>query len=153
MTKLDNYSKLRRQNGCGGAGGNGVVSIYTNTLTGETCAIKILNSKEELKNKRFQNEVRAMLDLKGTIGVIPVIDYCLEENWYAMPVADKIEDHIKSIDDAVECVTQISETLVQIHEKEYSHRDIKPANILFYEGRFCLCDFGLVDIPDRKSVV
>lgn len=148
MTKLDNYSKLRRQNGRGGAGGNGVVSIYTNTLTGETCAIKILNSKEELKNKRFQNEVRAMLDLKGTIGVIPVIDYCLEENWYAMPVADKIEDHIKSIDDAVECVTQISETLVQIHEKEYSHRDIKPANILFYEGRFCLCDFGLVDIPD-----
>lgn len=32
-----------------------------------------------------------------------------------------------------------------------SHRDIKPSNIYFYEGRFYLGDFGLVDFPDNTS--
>ncbi|MBK7444553.1 MAG: protein kinase [Ignavibacteria bacterium] len=53
----------------------------------------------------------------------------------------------------IEAVIQVAETLPKnfIRKKIY-HRDIKPANILFYNSRFSLADFGLVDYPNKKEV-
>lgn len=32
------------------------------------------------------------------------------------------------------------------------HRDIKPENLLYYAGKICLSDFGLVIYPDAVQI-
>nr|WP_245917570.1 protein kinase [Bacillus canaveralius] len=33
-----------------------------------------------------------------------------------------------------------------------SHRDIKPENILYYQGKYCFGDFGLIDFPEKEDL-
>jgi serine/threonine protein kinase len=62
--------------------------------------------------------------------------------------AEKVENLVKDI---INGVIQLSETLSFLHAKQITHRDIKPSNVYFYNGRYCLGDFGLVDFPDNDN--
>lgn len=136
-----------------GSGGNGEVKKAICIDSGEAVALKSLTREameDQEKRERFEDEVRTMLQAEKTIkGIIPILDYSIEDGWYVMPIAEKIDKHIEGVDDAVKGVLEIAETLVDLHKQGLSHRDIKPDNILYYDGRWVLCDFGLVDIPDN----
>ena len=155
-TNKENYAlkyKVQKKHSGLGSGGNGEVrkAIYINT--GEYVALKSLtneakNNKEKML--RFEDEINTMLQARKQIdGIIPILDYSVKGGWYVMPIAEKIKDHCKTIDIIVDGILQVAETLKELHEKGLSHRDIKPDNLLYYNGRWVLCDFGLVDIPNN----
>lgn len=136
-----------------GSGGNGKVLKAIRNEDGIEVALKILNEDakhNQEKCLRFEDEIKTMLAAAPEItGVMPILDYSLTEYWYAMPIAEPISDHIDGVEDVVDGIIQIAGTLVELHDKGLAHRDIKPDNLLFYNDRFYLCDFGLVDIPDN----
>ena len=101
---------------------------------------------------RFKNEISIAKENATTVlGIIPIIYSCEQEDWYTMPIAELIMQHIenKEIKEIVLGVVQLAETLELLHNKGISHRDIKPANIYYYNDRLSLGDFGLVDFPDN----
>ena len=85
--------------------------------------------------------------------VVPVLDKG-EWNGYwviVMPMAEKsLRTHLNQhddgrlpVNDALEVLTDVIETLAAIKEGGVVHRDIKPDNILFLDGKWCLADFGI----------
>lgn len=151
-----------------GSGGAAVVYSCTRKADGERIAIKILKERE-IKDKveRFRREIDAMQDLatKGIEGILPIIESNRDELWYVMPVAQSVRTIIEDLSkkqqtacpattykdtilDGIDGFIQLAETLEQIHVLGYVHRDIKPDNIYIYDGRWCLGDFGIVDLPD-----
>lgn len=141
-------------------GGNGEVYKCKDTKTDSIVALKHLvrKSYEKEKNVRFLREIKVVKEqLKDIEGIIPILDSCCKEEWYTMPFAEGINDHNTaskaSYIDIAEGIKQLAETLDVIHTKyKHSHRDIKPANIFFYNERYCLGDFGLVDMPDERNI-
>lgn len=151
MKELDKIYVIPKKSSLG-QGGNGVVRRVIRKSDNQRFALKRLDEsakKYEEKRLRFADEIDTLKNCQGIEGVIPIVDSSEEELWYTMPLAEKIDTHIATLESKVKCVEQIAETLGELHQKGYSHRDIKPENILFYNGRFVLCDFGLADIPDN----
>jgi len=58
-------------------------------------------------------------------------------------------DLLQKIDDII----KIGYVVNCLHERGFAHRDIKPSNILFYRGRLCLSDFGLVWSESDKRII
>lgn len=142
-----------------GGGGNGEVWSCTNSA-GETKAIKLLKKINPKPYNRFVDETTVIEQNSDIIGIIPIIEKNLPKKinestpYFVMPLAETSENKLKdkSIEDKVEAIIQVSETLQELHKRKIFHRDIKPANILFYNSRYCLADFGLVDYPNKKEV-
>lgn len=154
-----------------GAGGAAKVYRCTRIADGEQFAIKLLSDHNDKdKVERFRREIDAMLDIanKEVIGILPIVESNLEELWYVMPIAKSvrsiIEDYAKKqktanppstyqkdILEGLDGFIQLAETLKQIHSLGYVHRDIKPDNLYVYDGRWCIGDFGIVDLPDGKT--
>lgn len=139
-----------------GKGGN--AKVYECTMLNDTkeIALKDLINRSDEKKARFIDEINIMTDNCDLIdGIIPIFDFSKENFWYTMPIATLIIDHIKNqhedIVQIVEGVIQLTNTLSLLHNKGISHRDIKPSNIYFYKDRYCLGDFGLVDLPDNPN--
>ena len=57
-------------------------------------------------------------------GIIPVIDYSIEDYWYTMPIAQSIMDFVngKSLNEIIDGVLQMCETLCKLHDKRIHHR-------------------------------
>lgn len=146
------YSVTKKHSGLG-SGGNGDVKKAICITTGEQVALKILNEEAKANKEkylRFEDEVNTMVEAGKRInGIIPIVDYSIEGGWYVMPVAESIKGHCGCIEEIIDGIIQQAETLTELHKEGFSHRDIKPDNMLFYENRWVLCDFGLVDIPDN----
>ena len=124
--------------------------------SGSKYALKELrsNNRSEEKKSRFVSEIMIASDNAAMIpGIIPVIDYSIEDYWYTMPIAQSIMDFVngKSLNEIIDGVLQMCETLCKLHDKGIHHRDIKPSNIYYYDGRYAFGDFGLVDFPDNDD--
>ena len=137
---------------CGelGEGGNGSVFCVYEKSTGQEYALKTLNNKKAEKKARFVNEIQIVKQYAKKIdGILPIYEYSEDEFWYMMPVAEPVLKHIAdnrlSIDQVVCAVIQLADTLAQLHDQDISHRDIKPSNIYYYNGKYCLADFGLAE--------
>lgn len=144
------YQELREL----GEGGNARVYLVKSFDRPEEYALKTLNNRGTEKRSRFVDEIHVMRDNCDTIeGILPVLDYSESEFWYTMPVAEPVMKYIErsklSIKSVVLYSISLCGTLMELHRRGISHRDIKPSNIYFYEGRFYLGDFGLVDFPDN----
>jgi len=140
-----------------GKGGNAKVfrCAHINDKSKEV-ALKVLDMQSNEKKARFRDEISVMSEnYNQTDGIIPILDSSKEHFWYTMPIATSVIDHInKEQNDAIQIVKgviQIAETLSFLHNKGVSHRDIKPSNLYFYNDRYCLGDFGLVDFPDNTN--
>ena len=163
---MGEYNIIRRMDG----GGNANVFVAKNAR-GEAVAIKILREESgngkrtEKRNRkkriRFKIETEMVVGIQDEIeGVIPIFSYGLPDKrtkkyWYAMPIAIPLEDRlkeVKSLEDKVNCVLELARTLEALHKKDIVHRDIKPKNIYFYNGKYCLGDFGLVDYPEKRDL-
>ena len=133
---------------------NGRVYKATRVSDGENVAIKILYKDYKATKNRFLNEINIMKDNFPHIeGIIPILDCSTKDYWYTMPLCMDIITYINrarlSIEEIVDGTIELAYTLSKLHENGISHRDIKPGNILYYNDRFCLGDFGLVDFPDK----
>ena len=139
-----------------GSGGNATVyKIQTND--NQIVALKRLhNNANKEKKSRFRDEIDVIKqNCKEIVGIIPIIwssKYWLE---YTMPVAKPIYEYIKEHESSpreiVLGIIEICNTLSKLHTKNISHRDIKPSNLYFYDSRYYIGDFGLVDLPDGEN--
>lgn len=103
----------------------------------------------EKLHKRFEREVRYQSEL-GRTGAMPVIAFELAQSppWFLMPLAEmtyaqRIVEDRRSNKISPEPLADILSGLEQIHALDYVHRDLKPENVLYWQGRWCLSDFGL----------
>lgn len=139
-----------------GKGGNAKVFHVKRKIDGYEFALKNLYNRSEEKKCRFIDEIHITKEnYKIISGIIPIIESCEMNYWYTMPVSIPILDYIKTskanIVDIIKGVVQLSDTLIKLHSKGIAHRDIKPSNIYFYEGRYFIGDFGLVEFPDNPN--
>ncbi len=142
-----------------GGGGNGEVWACINSI-GETKAIKLLKRIKLKSYARFYDETTVIEQNSDVIGIIPVEEKNLPKKinestpYFIMPLAEPSESKLKDrpIEEKIDAMIQVAETLQELHKRKIYHRDIKPANILFYNSRFSLADFGLVDYPNKKEV-
>lgn len=107
-----------------GEGGNADVYLVEDSKSGKRYALKELRSsnRSEEKKSRFVSEIQIARDNCTIIpGIIPVIDYSMEDYWYTMPIAQPIMDCVngKSLDEIIDGVLQLCETLGRLHEKGY----------------------------------
>ena len=138
-----------------GKGGNAIVSLAEDPLHSQV-ALKKLNNLSRERKQRFINEIRIINAWhKKVNGMIPIYDYSEREYWYTMPIATPVIRHIKDnnskLDEIVDCFIGLCHTMSELHQNDVSHRDIKPDNIYFYNERFYIGDFGLVDFPDNDN--
>lgn len=142
-----------------GGGGNGEVWSCINSQ-GDEKAIKFLKKIKQNSYKRFIDETTVIEQNSDIIGIIPIEEKFLPKNlnestpYFIMPLAEPSENKLKgkSIEEKIDAIIQVGETLQELHNRKIFHRDIKPANILFYNSRFSLADFGLVDFPNKMEV-
>jgi len=147
----DSYRKINRIN----SGGNADVYLVERNSDHKQFALKKLR-REKCKEKkvRFLEEIRIMnVNYMIISGIMPIFEFSETDYWYTMPIAQPAMEHLSSshnrLQDSISGIIQVSQTLGKLHEKGISHRDIKPKNILYYNDRFYLADFGLVDFPDN----
>ena len=137
-----------------GEGGNAKVYRVKRIGTSQEYALKSLEKMSNEKQNRFVEEIHIMSEYHSQIrGILPVIDYSENEYWYTMPIAEPAVEYIRNhkldIKAIIMHVLSLCDTLIALHSKGIYHRDIKPSNIYFYDGIFCLGDFGLVDFPEN----
>ena len=142
-----------------GGGGNGDVWRVTRDGWSDH-AIKLLRSIDSLSYARFQAETAALAALEAVPGVIPMIDSHIPASakgitpWFVMPIAETFEQYevSRTPQQIVGDFIELAETLTILHSKHIAHRDIKPANLLYFQGRLCYSDFGLVKFPKRAPL-
>ena len=146
-----------------GSGGNANVYLAKDVTTGCKVALKELKKGGrffEEKKQRFCIEMRLVKQIQDSVrGVIPILDAGLPDEkgryWYAMPIAEPIAKKFteqKSVREITNCVIELADVMNELHKKGIVHRDIKPSNMYFYNDRYCLGDFGLVDYPDKENL-
>lgn len=142
-----------------GGGGNGEVCACINS-TGDKKAIKLLKSVKPKSYARFVDETTVIEQNFDIVGLIPIeeknLPRVINEStpYFIMPIAEPSERKLKDspIEEKIDAIIQVAETLQELHKRKIYHRDIKPANILFYNSRFSLADFGLVDYPNEQEI-
>jgi serine/threonine-protein kinase len=143
-----------------GGGGNGEVWKCTDKDDNEG-AIKLMKRINKKSYGRFLDEISVVDKNSDISGIIPIIDKNLPKNldkddipYFVMPVAIDAREKLRgsTIEDKVDAVIEIAKTLNELHSRSISHRDIKLPNILFYNSRYCIADFGLVNFPSKKDI-
>lgn len=156
-----------------GRGGAAKVYGCTRITDGERLAIKILSDKNDNgKVKRFRREIDAIVDIvnHGIDGVLPILDYDKDDLWYVMPLASSLRSIIDNyaklqqtaipvttyrdeiLQQNVEGFIMLADILEKIHTLGYVHRDIKPDNLYVWNGKYCIGDFGIVDLPTNTTL-
>lgn len=156
-----------------GIGGAAKVYGCTRIADGACLAIKILSDKNDNnKVERFKREIDAIVDIvnHGIDGVLPILDYDKDDLWYVMPLAKSlrsiIDDYAKRqhtvnsvttyrdsiLQQNVNGFIMLAGTLEKIHALGYVHRDIKLDNLYVWNGRYCIGDFGIVDLPTNSAL-
>ena len=141
-----------------GDGGNG--EVWEVSREGhENHAMKLLKNTDAVTYNRFKAEIH-ILSNHSIAGIIPLVESNLpnEPNdvtpWFVMPKAVPFERYTeeKSSIELAKQFVLLGKTLDELHSQSISHRDIKPENILFYKGRLCFADFGLVKYPGKENI-
>ncbi|NIV92427.1 protein kinase [candidate division KSB1 bacterium] len=140
-----------------GEGGMGVVYKAEDTKLKRHVAIKFLPRQiaaSEEERQRFKIEAQAAAALNHpNIATIHNIEDVDNETFIVMEYIEGkelkkiIDNNLLSIDDALNCATQIAEGLRAAHEKGITHRDIKSSNIIVTESdQVKIMDFGLAKV-------
>ncbi len=149
-----------------GEGGTGIVVGARHVQLEQRVAIKFLRkalASEEIRH-RFEREVRAIGKIQSE-HVVLVLDAGMLDDGSPFMVMEYLEgrdlarvlkeDGPLPVDDAVDCMLQVCEALIEAHANGIVHRDLKPAN-LFLTRRdedaphIKVVDFGISKILDKK---
>ena len=150
--KISRYAILSRL----GEGGIGVVYKAFDPNLNKIVAIKVLNTGTLRADQhvRFQNEARALAELKHT-AIPEIYNFSISEDGAPYMVMEFIEgksllqllseQRQLSVDNALAITKQVANALQSAHSMGIFHRDVTPANIIIdVEGEIKLVDFGLV---------
>lgn len=140
------------------SGGNGEVWEVAQERRSKH-AMKFLSRIDNVRYERFKSEIYVVSN-KFVEGMIPIVESHLPEfskddnPWYVMPKALRFDIYLKgkTLLEVAGQFVLLGKTLNNLHLENIYHRDIKPENILFYNGRLCFSDFGLVKYPGKPSV-
>ncbi|MBZ9689343.1 protein kinase [Clostridium estertheticum] len=166
-TKICNYTITNTL----GKGGNGEVYEVKNRSNNKF-AMKILTNKNDFKERyaRFKDEIKIVREhQEQNDGILPIIDMNIPEikdfgngvpAWYTMPLAKPIREVINkkvssSKEESIKMLLnfiELAKTIEYFHKAGIAHRDIKPENIYFYNDKWVLSDFGLVDYPKKDNI-
>lgn len=136
-----------------GRGGMAVVYLATDTTTGESVALKLLDAEvgAAVGADRFRREIRIASDLKHP-NILSVLDAGESDGqlFFTMPVVTGESLHALmtreaqlSITEAVRIAREVAAALMFAHQSGVVHRDVKPENILMQDGHAMLADFGI----------
>ena len=147
-----------------GRGGN--ASVWRATRPGSTAAValKLINTTkvEREPYQRFVREIEFLRDHQDIPGLLPLLGAHLPDQpdktnqpWLAMPIATPIATALEGrpLADVVGAIAAIAYTLAQL-QRDFgiAHRDIKPGNLYELDGKWLIGDFGLIAVPDAKSL-
>jgi serine/threonine protein kinase len=145
-----------------GQGGNATVYKISD-YDGTHYAVKVSKAtKKDKTYQRFSDEIKILENLRGTLGVVPILyKYLPEENitksnraYFVMPLCSKINENgtYRSSNYFYSIIIKLSQALVDLHDNNIAHRDIKPENLLLYNGNPVFSDFGLAHFPRKEKV-
>ncbi|MFJ4414567.1 protein kinase [Streptomyces sp. NPDC088925] len=135
-------------------GGGGFGAVFEAQGTGgEKAAVKLVPKQPGTEREML------FTDLEGVRNVVPVIDSGEYEDQWAlvMPQAEKsLRDHLQEygrlpLKEAVAVLSDITEALTDLKDRDVVHRDLKPENVLLLGGRWCLADFGIARYADAAT--
>ncbi|MEV0768500.1 protein kinase domain-containing protein [Nocardia salmonicida] len=135
-----------------GEGTVGVVHGVVHSQTGECAAIK-----EVINTPGAERELLAQF-APTVRNVIPIVEHVVESGnlLMRMPRAEKnLREHLDSLGgslpegQAVALFVDLATALKDVGR--VFHRDIKPENILYYQGNWCLSDFGTAKAADAHT--
>lgn len=158
-----------------GKGGFGRVFLAKEQVSNRLVAIKQLNNQDKAEQEKIVYEIQVVAQFNHPNIVtyhhhfyqddllFLVMEYCSGGS-----LRDAITSKKTNATEIINWITELSETLDFVHEKEIIHHDIKPDNILFAEnGKIKISDFGIANTGagtraymspealswDRKSVM
>jgi len=136
-----------------GNGGSGVV--WKTQANGNDYAIKFINSIDENKIERFNQELTFCKSNQNKNIISIIADGKFEETrYYIMPLYLKTLRNVineeKDADVLVKYIFQLCSAVNFIHKHKAGviHRDIKPENILIDGKQLVLADFGIAHFND-----
>jgi len=121
----------------------GQVFRATDTRLGRTVAIKI---SHERFSDRVERESRTIAALNHphicTLHDVG-LNYLVMELIEGETLAARLKRGRLSLEQTIQCGTQIAEALAAAHAKGIVHRDLKPANVMLTKSGVKVLDFGL----------
>jgi serine/threonine-protein kinase len=144
-----------------GHGGMAIVFCAHEVATGAKVAVKVIRPEIAvgIGYERFQREIALLAPLEHP-HILPLLDagevglYL----YYTMPCADggSLKERLTAsptlaLDDVRRLAREIGSALDHAHARGVLHRDIKPENILWHEGRWVLCDFGIARAMEKAT--
>lgn len=93
-------------------------------------------------------------------GVLPLLDYSIPDKprantdvWLVSACAIPLNQvRPNDLEDTVKQCALLAKTLSDMHARGFSHRDIKPQNIFLHQGRWCIGDFGIAEVPNKPPI-
>lgn len=142
-----------------GQGGNGRV-FRARDPKGSEVALKVLKSKWEKDNeplKRFESEIALLTQLRGTSGVMPILDSGKANGrpWFTMPVGVPLREALRndSLEEIAKAFVVFARTLARLGEHGIYHRDVKPENLFLLPVKdWVIGDFGIHKGPDNPEL-
>lgn len=153
-----------------GEGGMGAVYKAHDNLTGATVALKqvttsatnlVFNSRGDSSNLHIALalEFQTLASLRHP-NIISVLDYGFDENrdpFFTMEYLDKAQTITdagkeKSLDEKLNFMLEMLQSLVYLHQRDVLHRDLKPDNVLVVDGQVKVMDFGLSLVMKGSNV-
>ncbi|MDK0523497.1 serine/threonine-protein kinase [Streptomyces sp. ML-6] len=127
-----------------GAGAFGTV-YAAKSADGEPAAVKLIPRKPGFdREQHFAN----LTDVRNIVPIIASGEHG-NQHVLVMPMAERsLQQYLTTartplLEEALQILIDVAETLTDLTPKEVVHRDLKPANILLLNGRWCLGDFGI----------
>ncbi len=157
---LDGRFRLIEMIGKGGCGT--VWKAYDRMLRG-LAAIKVLHGQfagDQTRRERFFRGARQMSRLQHQ-GVVQIVESACEDDGFHFFVMEYVDgpdlrqavlDRPGALEDRMQIVLDMGETLSFAHDQGVIHRDVKPSNILLdADGHAKLSDFDLVRSTDTTG--
>ncbi|KAM3143611.1 hypothetical protein pb186bvf_004373 [Paramecium bursaria] len=145
-----------------GKGSFGMVYLGNNSITGDICAVKCIQTrdikKEELekvqaeigimKQVKHENVVQLITFLQTPNNYYLILEYCNDGTLDQFIKKKNQSNQIKFLPESEAYIIfdQLLEGLQALYDKKVIHRDIKPQNILIHQGQVKLGDLGFAKI-------
>ncbi len=149
-----------------GRGSTGIVYKALNPWLKRLCALKVIlpSSKSERieRRQRFLREAQALALLTdGSEPNIPALlhvgqvqdePFCARELVDGSTLAHLAKADLMSLNEGINIVATIADTIKRIHDRGFFHRNVHPSNVLIAKNRVPkLIGFGLIRMKDGAN--